>query len=123
MTYNSYLKFTTEESGDMDFLENVWEKAAELAIKFVPERAATVVSVICSRLMHVGRHEVRLRGRKARHATVAVSAKCRLSGHASVCHAVVSAASSASPITSTFSLPSLPNQSISTRCECTRLSV
>jgi intraflagellar transport protein 172 len=39
-------------------LEEAYEKAAELAYKFVPEKAAEVVSTVCQRLVQVNRHSV-----------------------------------------------------------------
>ncbi|KAJ3326468.1 hypothetical protein HDU76_012895, partial [Blyttiomyces sp. JEL0837] len=52
-----YLKFTTQQTSDTDFLEEVWEKAVVLAMKFVPERGREVVSIVCSRLLAIQRYE------------------------------------------------------------------
>ncbi|KAJ3205663.1 hypothetical protein HDU82_005043 [Entophlyctis luteolus] len=52
-----YLKFNVPQVTDIDFLEQVWEKAAELAIKFVPERGHEVVTLVCSRLVGIKKYE------------------------------------------------------------------
>eukprot|EP00052_Salpingoeca_macrocollata_P025012 m.226452 g.226452 ORF g.226452 m.226452 type:complete len:1747 (+) comp22359_c0_seq2:150-5390(+) len=54
---DAFLKLTTEQTSDFDFLEEAWERAVELAIKFVSERATTVVSIVSGRLIQLDRHE------------------------------------------------------------------
>lgn len=54
----SYLQLDTDNTRDIDMLEEAYEKAAELAYKFVPEKAAEVVSTVCQRLVQVNRHSV-----------------------------------------------------------------
>jgi intraflagellar transport protein 172 len=46
----AYLKITVQQNSDYSFLVNCWQKAVELAVKFVPDRAATVVGAVCERL-------------------------------------------------------------------------
>ncbi|KAL2912183.1 hypothetical protein HK105_208316 [Polyrhizophydium stewartii] len=50
-----YLKLGTSHTNDMDFLEEKWERAVDLAIKFVPERGQDVVAMACSRLIDAKR--------------------------------------------------------------------
>ncbi|KAJ3234644.1 hypothetical protein HDU78_005723 [Chytriomyces hyalinus] len=52
-----YLKFNVPQVTDVDFLEQVWEKAAELAMKFVPDRGQEVVTTVCSRLIGIKKFE------------------------------------------------------------------
>ncbi|KAI8611221.1 hypothetical protein BC830DRAFT_1069003 [Chytriomyces sp. MP71] len=52
-----YLKFNVPQVTDVDFLEQVWEKAAELAMKFVPDRVHEVVTTVCSRLIGIKKFE------------------------------------------------------------------
>ncbi|KAJ3106098.1 hypothetical protein HDU96_008320, partial [Phlyctochytrium bullatum] len=48
-----YLKFNTPQITDNGFLEEVWEKAVALSLKFVPDRGHEVVSIVCSRLLGI----------------------------------------------------------------------
>jgi intraflagellar transport protein 172 len=52
-----YLKFNIPQYTDYNFLEDVWEKAVEIAMKFVPERGREVVTAVCSRLVSIKRYE------------------------------------------------------------------
>ncbi|KAI8804484.1 hypothetical protein BJ742DRAFT_824622 [Cladochytrium replicatum] len=52
-----YLKLTSAHLSDLDKLEEYWERAVELAAKFVPDRGHEVVSNVCKRLMDVQRFE------------------------------------------------------------------
>ncbi|TPX62114.1 hypothetical protein PhCBS80983_g00643 [Powellomyces hirtus] len=52
-----YLKITTAQTSDTAFLQQVWEKAVELAMKFVPERGHEVVETACARLIEVKQYE------------------------------------------------------------------
>ncbi|KAJ3041103.1 hypothetical protein HDU99_010117, partial [Rhizoclosmatium hyalinum] len=52
-----YLKFNVPQVTDVDFLEQVWEKAAELALKFVPDRGQEVVTTVCTRLIGIKKFE------------------------------------------------------------------
>eukprot|EP01137_Pigoraptor_chileana_P037243 Opistho-2@34026 len=54
---DAYLKLNTEHTADMDFLEGAWEKAVELAMKFVPDRAVDAVSTVSGRLIQIKRFE------------------------------------------------------------------
>ncbi|KAI8818942.1 uncharacterized protein EV422DRAFT_125936 [Fimicolochytrium jonesii] len=52
-----YLKITPNQATDASQLQQVWEKAVELAMKFVPDRGPEVVETVCSRLMEVNSFE------------------------------------------------------------------
>ncbi|KAJ3413121.1 hypothetical protein HDV05_008517 [Chytridiales sp. JEL 0842] len=52
-----YLKFNIPQYTDYNFLEDVWEKAVEVAMKFAPERGREVVTTVCSRLVSIKRFE------------------------------------------------------------------
>lgn len=52
-----YLSLEVTDSNDIDLLEECWEKAVELASKFVPELADESVSVAAKRLRQVNRQE------------------------------------------------------------------
>ncbi|KAJ3095379.1 hypothetical protein HDU97_007002 [Phlyctochytrium planicorne] len=52
-----YLKFNTPQVTDLNFLEEVWEKAVALSMKFVPDRGHEVVTTVCTRLMSVKRFD------------------------------------------------------------------
>ncbi|KAI9351150.1 hypothetical protein DFJ73DRAFT_789886 [Zopfochytrium polystomum] len=52
-----YLRFNAPQITDYRFLEEVWEKAVELAMKFVPDRDREVVTTVCSRLQGIKRYE------------------------------------------------------------------
>ncbi|XP_062507829.1 intraflagellar transport protein 172 homolog isoform X2 [Corticium candelabrum] len=54
---DAYLKITVQQNSDYDFLVNCWEKAVELAMKFVPERTNVVVGTVCERLVAIERFE------------------------------------------------------------------
>eukprot|EP00048_Salpingoeca_helianthica_P023440 m.24360 g.24360 ORF g.24360 m.24360 type:complete len:1745 (-) comp8673_c1_seq1:35-5269(-) len=54
---DAYLKLVPEMTSDHDFLEEMWEKAVELATKFTPNRATIVVATVSTRLRSLGRHE------------------------------------------------------------------
>ncbi|KAI8928779.1 hypothetical protein BC831DRAFT_447367 [Entophlyctis helioformis] len=51
-----YLKISTNHTTDLDFLEQTWERAVDIAIKFVPERGQDVVAAACMRLIQVKRY-------------------------------------------------------------------
>lgn len=46
-----YLKLSFQHSNDIVFLEKAWEKAVDITLKFVPDRAQEVVSTVCARLV------------------------------------------------------------------------
>ncbi|CAB4017982.1 intraflagellar transport 172 homolog [Paramuricea clavata] len=48
-----YLKVTPNSSDNTDAMANAWEKAVELAMKFVPSRAEDVTMVACERLAEI----------------------------------------------------------------------
>ena len=52
-----YLNLRQAEVGDLDLLEQLWERAVTLATKFVPDRAAAVVTTVAKRLVPLGRFE------------------------------------------------------------------
>ncbi|KAL7748888.1 hypothetical protein RI367_005801 [Sorochytrium milnesiophthora] len=52
-----YLKLTTAHTNDLGVLEECWERAAELVIKFVPERGSEVVKAVASKLISIRRFE------------------------------------------------------------------
>ena len=52
-----YLKFNVTNNTDVDFLEEMWEKAVELAMKFVPSRGHEVVTTACARLLGIRKFE------------------------------------------------------------------
>ncbi|KAJ3290304.1 hypothetical protein HK104_006864 [Borealophlyctis nickersoniae] len=52
-----YLKLTSAVTSDTRFLEEHWEKAVELCMKFVPERGQEVVQTVCLRLIEAKRFE------------------------------------------------------------------
>ncbi|KAJ3038900.1 hypothetical protein HDV00_012822 [Rhizophlyctis rosea] len=51
-----YLKLTTATTSDLNFLEESWERAVELALKFVPTRGTEVVQTVCDRLLSIKRY-------------------------------------------------------------------
>ena len=51
------MQISANQTDNIDVLEEAWEKAAELAMKFVPDRARAVVSAVCDRLAGVNRHD------------------------------------------------------------------
>eukprot|EP00042_Codosiga_hollandica_P051782 m.643612 g.643612 ORF g.643612 m.643612 type:complete len:1752 (+) comp58351_c0_seq22:791-6046(+) len=53
----TYLQLSLEHTNDLDTLEEAWETAADLAIKFVPARDKAVVVAASERLRSIGRHE------------------------------------------------------------------
>lgn len=52
-----YLRLNADASSNIDLLEECWEKAVELANKFVPERYIETVNTASQRLLQVGRFE------------------------------------------------------------------
>lgn len=48
-----YLKLTTTHSENLDFLEDKWKRAAELAVKFTPEKSKEVITAVCNRFLEV----------------------------------------------------------------------
>ncbi|KAI9201990.1 uncharacterized protein BJ171DRAFT_584638 [Polychytrium aggregatum] len=52
-----YLKMTPSQTNNIEFLEELWEKAVELAMKFVPERGQEVVAAVGSRLIEIKRYQ------------------------------------------------------------------
>ena len=54
---DTYLRLGPVHSRDPDMLEEAWEKAVELASKFVPARLPAVVVAAASKLADLGRHE------------------------------------------------------------------
>lgn len=55
---DGYLEITESHSQDAQFLEEVWERAYTLAMKFEKGRLNEVVNIIGSRLMNIGRFNV-----------------------------------------------------------------
>ncbi len=55
---DGYLEITESHSQDAQFLEEVWERAYSLAMKFEKGRLNEVVNIIGSRLMNIGRFNV-----------------------------------------------------------------
>lgn len=52
-----YLKLTSAHTNDQRFLQEVWEKAVELSMKFVPGRGHEVVETVCARLLDIKSYE------------------------------------------------------------------
>ncbi|KAI9096123.1 hypothetical protein DFS34DRAFT_154359 [Phlyctochytrium arcticum] len=52
-----YLKITSAHGTDYSYMRQVWEKAVELAMKFVPERGNEVVETVCARLIEIQQYE------------------------------------------------------------------
>ncbi|KAI8999812.1 hypothetical protein BC832DRAFT_563653 [Gaertneriomyces semiglobifer] len=53
-----YLNLSPNFLGDADALQEAWEKAVELAVKFTPERGRTVIEAVCAKLSSINRHGV-----------------------------------------------------------------
>ncbi|KAJ3029187.1 hypothetical protein HK097_005841, partial [Rhizophlyctis rosea] len=51
-----YLGLDTSVTDDEDFLEEMWERAVEVTMKFVPERGTEVVRTVCERLVGIKRY-------------------------------------------------------------------
>ena len=51
-----YLQLTTQNCQDQDLLQDTWEKAVDLSLKFVPERSVDVVALVSDRLANMGRY-------------------------------------------------------------------
>jgi len=54
---DAYLKITSAHTQDLEYLEEIWEKAVELAMNYVHGRIAEVVSEVSHRLVDIGRFE------------------------------------------------------------------
>eukprot|EP01135_Chromosphaera_perkinsii_P005322 Nk52_evm3s343 gene=Nk52_evmTU3s343 len=52
-----YIKLSTADTDDLDFLEECWEKAVELAMKFTPQQANDAVRKACQKLKGIKRYE------------------------------------------------------------------
>ncbi|KAI8903741.1 hypothetical protein EDD86DRAFT_195465 [Gorgonomyces haynaldii] len=50
-----YLKLNISHSNDLDFLQEKWERAVDLAFKFLPDQAHHVVSAACHLLLQLNR--------------------------------------------------------------------
>ena len=50
-----YLQLTTANCPSHDLLQESWEKAVDLALKFTPSRSADIVSLVSDRLANMGR--------------------------------------------------------------------
>ncbi|KAJ3125766.1 hypothetical protein HK098_008226 [Nowakowskiella sp. JEL0407] len=50
-----YLKISSDSVSDSKILEEAWEHAVELAIKFLPDRTQDVVIQVCSRYQKIGK--------------------------------------------------------------------
>ena len=48
-----YLKLTPSHSDKIEFLVEKWKRAAELAIKFLPEKSKEIVAAVCSKLIEI----------------------------------------------------------------------
>lgn len=53
----TYLSLSTRDTNNLDALEQCWEQAASLAMKYQRHRAHEVVSEVCKRLMDIQRYE------------------------------------------------------------------
>jgi len=53
----AYLKMTVLQTTDYALLEEVWYKALELALKFVPTKAKAVGKTVAERLAEISRFE------------------------------------------------------------------
>jgi intraflagellar transport protein 172 len=51
-----YMKLSTSHSDNMDFLEDKWRRAVELAVKFVPDRTQEVAEEVCRKLLEIKRY-------------------------------------------------------------------
>ncbi|KAJ3338041.1 hypothetical protein HDU93_010039 [Gonapodya sp. JEL0774] len=54
---DSYLKASQKNVKDLEVLEQLWERAVEVALKFVPQRSQEVAGVVGSRLLEIKRCE------------------------------------------------------------------
>ena len=48
-----YLKLTTQHTENLDYLEDKWKRAAELAVKFTPDKSQEVITAVCNRFIEV----------------------------------------------------------------------
>ena len=48
-----YLKLTTQHTENLDYLEDKWKRAAELAVKFTPDKSKEVITAVCNRFIEV----------------------------------------------------------------------
>jgi intraflagellar transport protein 172 len=51
-----YLQVTSSNCPDHDVLQDSWEKAVDLSLKFAPTRSVDVVTLVSDRLAHLGRY-------------------------------------------------------------------
>ena len=51
-----YLQVTSSNCPDPDVLQDSWEKAVDLTLKFVSTRSVDVVTLVSDRLAHLGRY-------------------------------------------------------------------
>ena len=54
---DAYLRITQEHTSNQDFLEEIWENAVDLAMKHCHDRISEVVSIVCKRLVVIGRYD------------------------------------------------------------------
>ena len=52
-----YLRLSTNHSSDINFLEEKWEYAVKLAVKFLPDRITDVARLACTRLVDAKRFD------------------------------------------------------------------
>ncbi|KAJ3253804.1 hypothetical protein HK103_005291 [Boothiomyces macroporosus] len=52
-----YLKLSTSHTDDLDLLEEKWGRAADLAVKFVPEKGKDIVITACKKLVEIGKYD------------------------------------------------------------------
>ncbi|KAJ3273642.1 hypothetical protein HDV01_004251 [Terramyces sp. JEL0728] len=52
-----YLKLSTSHTEDLDLLEEKWGRAADLAVKFVPEKGKEIVVAACKKLVEIGKFD------------------------------------------------------------------
>lgn len=53
----TYLSITVQHCTDHDLLKKTWNKAVELAVKFVPSKSVDVTALVCDRLANIGCYE------------------------------------------------------------------
>lgn len=51
-----YLQVTSTNCPNQDVLQDSWEKAVDLTLKFTPARSADVVTLVSDRLANMGRY-------------------------------------------------------------------
>ena len=53
---DTYLQVTSANCPSQDVLQDSWEKAVDLTLKFIPTRSADVVTLVSDRLASMGRY-------------------------------------------------------------------